>query len=180
MKKWITESALCLRWNINKYDLRDMILHRKLQPFYQDYSGLIIYDGGTAIEYPDGSFTTSPEPVTAAQVTGCIYLMSEVEEYEKKNGITPLTLPTDDHCDRAPIIARKENADDTAQKNRVDTPLFDRQVWEEALRLYEILLEIGFDGPGIGEKLKSVAKKELTQNSKSYQFIKQNHLNSPS
>lgn len=160
-EKWITESALCRRWKIGKYDLRDMVLHRKLQPFHKDYSGLIIYDGGTAIEHPDGSFTTSPEPATADQVTGCIYLISEVEEYEKKNGITPRTLPTDQPKQGTTDNPLVEPAQEKASNNKPISKPKASIVFDEARKLRR-------DYPKMN---KVEAKKKIDEIIKSHKYL---------
>lgn len=69
-----------------------------------------------------------------------------------------------------PSIAKSIN-----KKSLNEKPLFDRPIWEEALRMYEAVKMAGFKCTD--EELKRAAKKELTENKKSYQFIKQKHLN---
>lgn len=95
MKKWITESELCNRWATNVHNIREWALNGNLQPFKHDHTHFIIYDGGTAIELPDGTFATNTAPATANDVADCIYLVSNVEEFERENGLTPFIPPTD-------------------------------------------------------------------------------------
>lgn len=72
--------------------------------------------------------------------------------------------------------AQNTAAENPPRQGYDNSMLFDKQVWEEALRLYKILLQTGFDGPDV-KKLQGAAKADLAQNRRSYKFIKQKHLN---
>ena len=73
--------------------------------------------------------------------------------------------------------AQNTTAANPLPQNHNDKPLFSTQVWQEAVHLYKILLQTGFDGSDVDKKLQSAAKKELKQNRKIYKCIKQKHLN---
>jgi hypothetical protein len=97
MSKWITFSDLCSRWNINQYDLAEIVFDGKLQPFFgEDFAALYIVDGGSCIEYRDGRMEGLRQaPLTVEETTKFIFRISDVEEFEWKNGLTPNGLPTD-------------------------------------------------------------------------------------
>jgi len=83
-EKWITEAKLCKRWDMDAPNIREMALNGVLQPFRNDHTPLIIYDGGIAIELPGGSYATRNGDATANDVADCIYLRSDVEKFEER------------------------------------------------------------------------------------------------
>jgi len=91
MKKSFTCDDLCSRWNINKYDLADIVIAGKLRGFFNDdFSVLYIVDGGSFLEYPDGRMSSlRQESLTVDEVTKLVFRISDIEACEKKNGITP-------------------------------------------------------------------------------------------
>lgn len=91
MKKWITCSDLCGRWNINQYDLAELVINGKFQAvFGNDFSYLNIVDGGSFVESPDGQMSgLSQKPLTVDEVTDHIFRISDVEKFERKSGISP-------------------------------------------------------------------------------------------
>jgi len=93
VKKWITFSDLCILWNIQKRDLADIVNNGKLQAVFEnDASVLHIVDGGSFVKYkhPKGQISLiRQDPLTADEMTKLVFLVSDVEEYEKKNGISP-------------------------------------------------------------------------------------------
>lgn len=97
MKKWITWSDLCSRWDINEYDLAEIIFGGKLQSFHgEDFSALNIVDGGHFDESPDGQMSLlNKEPLTVDLLTKLIFRISDVEKFEMENGISIQVLPTD-------------------------------------------------------------------------------------
>lgn len=87
MKKWITWSDLCNRWDINKYDLADMVFDGRLQAFFSDdFSVLYFCDGGSLKESPDGRTISllNHEPLPVDEITKLVFRISDVEAYEKK------------------------------------------------------------------------------------------------
>lgn len=93
VKKWITFSDLCIFWNIQKRDLADIVNNGKLQAVFEnDASVLHIVDGGSFVEsqYPDSQMSIiRPEPLAVDELTNLVFRISDVKEYEKKNGISP-------------------------------------------------------------------------------------------
>jgi hypothetical protein len=91
MNKWITFSDLCSRWKINKYDLAELVLNGKLQAHYDDdLSSLYILNDRVLRESRDGYVIGERQmPLTPGEVADCIFLISDVEEFERENGITP-------------------------------------------------------------------------------------------
>ena len=91
LKKSFTWDELCGRWNINIYDLADIVFAGKLRGiFNDDFSILHIVDNGSFVEYPDGRTSSlRQESLTVDEVTKLIFRISDVEAYEKKDGITP-------------------------------------------------------------------------------------------
>ena len=88
MNKWITCEELCSRWKINKYTLAQIVEDGKLQSFSNDdFSAFYFLDGGSYKASPDGQTMSllRNEPFTVDEVTKLIFLISDVEEYEKKN-----------------------------------------------------------------------------------------------
>jgi hypothetical protein len=56
----------------------------------------LIVDGRTLLQSRDGYVIGERQkPLIAHEVADCIFLISDVEEFEKENGITPPGLPTD-------------------------------------------------------------------------------------
>jgi len=90
--KWITFSDLCRRWNINKYDLAELVIKGELQAHYDDddFSGIYMVDGRILRESWDGYITGERQkPLIVDDVADCIFLISDVEEFERENGVTP-------------------------------------------------------------------------------------------
>lgn len=89
--KWITFSDLCSRWKINKYNLAELVFNGKLQAHYgDDLSAILISDGRTLLQSRDGYVIGERQiPLTPGDVADCIFLISDVEEFERENGITP-------------------------------------------------------------------------------------------
>jgi hypothetical protein len=97
MHKWLTPSNLYSRWNIDQFDLTEIVNGGKLQAsFNDDFSALYIVDGGSYIETPDGNTSILRHtPLTVEDVANLIFRITDVEEFERINGITPNGLPTD-------------------------------------------------------------------------------------
>jgi hypothetical protein len=98
MNKWITCEDLCSRWQINQYDLGDIVLEGSLNPFHSDDSAMVaVYDDRVLVVPPEGGLGTYYEPISfvTREMTKFIFRISDVETYENKNGITPEMLDTD-------------------------------------------------------------------------------------
>ena len=91
MKKGFTWDELCGRWNINKYDLADIVFAGKLRGvFNDDFSVLHLVDDGSFVEYShDRMSSLRQESLTVDEITKLIFHISDIEEYENKNGIKP-------------------------------------------------------------------------------------------
>jgi hypothetical protein len=90
MNTWITFPDLCSRWKINKYNLAELVFNGKLQAHDDDLSAILISDGRTLLESRDGHLIGERQiPLTPGDVADCIFLISDVEELEGRNGITP-------------------------------------------------------------------------------------------
>ena len=97
MKKWITCEELCSHWGINKYDLAEIVSCGKLRLFYAvDRSELIFWDCDSFSLMADGVHRgINPLTLSEDDVTKLIFLISDVEEYEKKNNITLQKVPAE-------------------------------------------------------------------------------------
>jgi len=97
MNKWITFSELCKRWDINKYDLADIVISGSLRSFDgEDFSDFLFINDSCYKNSPDGRMSSQRcEPFMVDEVTKLVFRISDVEAYEKKNGITPQMLDTD-------------------------------------------------------------------------------------
>lgn len=131
-------------------------------------------------------------------IDGFLFKITEVEEYERAHGLIPQSNQAESpdpselsQVDRLNTAAKQyqqrhgvpekaptqnTTAENPLPQNHNGKPLFSTQVWQEAVRLYEILRETGFGGSDVEKKLQSAAKKELNQNRKLYKYIKQKHL----
>jgi len=97
MNNWFTCNDLCGRWNINKYDLADIVFAGELRGFFNDdFSVLHIVDNSSFVEYPDGRTSSlRHESLLVDEVTKLVFRISDVKEYEKKNRISPRVLSLD-------------------------------------------------------------------------------------
>jgi hypothetical protein len=121
MNKWLTPSDLYSRWNINQYDLVDIVNEGKLQSsFGDDPTVLYIVDGGSYVEYPDGRTSLlKQKPLTVEEVTKLVFLISDVEKFERENGISLQVLPTDlpqQILTENPLVAHSQDELDEAIK----------------------------------------------------------------
>jgi hypothetical protein len=93
-KKWIEGLELCSHWNISKHDLADMLNRGGVLQSYdsEDFSSFFVDEDGRYFELPYEGISMTPiprGPMTGAGIEKLIFRKSEVEEYEKKHGMTP-------------------------------------------------------------------------------------------
>ena len=164
----MTGPDLCRRLGISQDNLWYLVDRNVITAFFaDDYTELTLIDDPCITESKD-EFTTymQRENFSANDVTQLVFSTRDVEKFEKKYQIGP--HPTDvmrKVYDEIPLphLPLKE-----------DINLFDHQIWREAVRLYEVLLQTGLKNSD--EHLQNAARKELTANKAQYKFIKKKHL----
>lgn len=114
-----------------------MVFDGKLQSYFgDDFSVLRIVDGSSFIEYPDGlTSCLRQEPFTVDEVTKLIFRISDVENYEKKNGMTSHILPTDAYQQCLTKNLLVESAQDKLSNNKRISKPRASIVIEEATKL---------------------------------------------
>lgn len=89
LSKWIEFDDLCKRWNMNKYDLADLVIRGELiSNSEDDYSAIVLSDDNTWYEMPDDDTVPggliNPACMTIGFVMGRLFLRSRVEAYDEK------------------------------------------------------------------------------------------------
>lgn len=153
MKKWITSSDLCYRWNINKYDLAEIVSDGKLRQFYaDDLSELVIVEGGSIVESPDGNCSCiNPSPITGDQVAKLIFPISDVEAFERKNGITPQMVITDP-SQKVIVSSVTKGAESSQPEEITDSENFIRSVKVSLVSDTEIKIKVRDKRPSTFEQ----------------------------
>lgn len=96
MKKWITCEELCSHWDINIYDLTDLVSAGKLRPYHADDLSKIEFGNYDTFEKIEPGITgADPFTLTVDDVRKLVFRISDVEEYDKKNKITLQNISTE-------------------------------------------------------------------------------------
>lgn len=139
-KKWITCSNLCSRWNINQYDLAEIINDGKLRLYNKDRLEICMTGDGYFIDTPDGGPSTLiHEPLTVDEVAELIFRISVVEEYERINGMNPHVMPTAGRCDATSEPSEKEAAEFSAAFGDAEVELEQKDKRNYKLKEKELL-----------------------------------------
>jgi hypothetical protein len=157
MHKWLTPADLYSRWNINQCDLVDIVNGGKLQSFLgDDFSVLYIVDGGSYIETPDGNTSIlRQKPLTVEEVTKLVFLISDVEKFERENGICPHSTIKTEGGGKEPTISKK-----------------DQESFIRSLQVsYVSNTEISIRGGGKDAKVYTCGKMGFKEDSKTWQLF---------
>jgi hypothetical protein len=103
LKKWLTCSELCERWQIHECDLAEIIDEGRLAG-YDGIRRTVLkpYKAGhDECSWDDGAHLFRGSRLGSDEVTKLIFLISDVEAFEKENGISPHELSTD-HAQQGP------------------------------------------------------------------------------
>jgi alkylhydroperoxidase/carboxymuconolactone decarboxylase family protein YurZ len=86
---WKEFSELCDRWKMNEYTVAKFVIDGELWSYTKGYMKIWIQEKGYLVSTPDDVPEVSNKRLTVAEVKELIFFSSDVEEFEKKKGITP-------------------------------------------------------------------------------------------
>jgi hypothetical protein len=122
LRKTFTCSELCRLWNINGRDLTDIVNDGKLKASNDIYLLIRQNANGYIYKSVDGRATiSSPGPLTVNDENGFYFNISDVEEFERENGIPPRGIKkSPDSPKRTATQKDKEKAVNIAEKYITD------------------------------------------------------------
>ena len=115
-EEWHPFSWLCKRWKTSEYTVAKLVIDGKLRSYDVDYMEICVIDNGFYKQTPEDHGSIISRPLTVAEVTEFIFRKSDVEAFEKKNGIIPLVHQTDS----GDPTARMTTPDSTSNKEQTD------------------------------------------------------------
>jgi hypothetical protein len=146
---WETFSELCDRWKMNEYTVAKFVIDGELQSYTKDFMKIWIQDKGYLVDSPNDDVPEmSNERLTVAEVKELIFFSSDVEEFEKKKGITPHVSRTDVVDPTAAITPQdsttnKEGTDKECTISEKDSEGFIRSLQVSLVSDTEIKIKVG-------------------------------------
>jgi hypothetical protein len=140
MKKWFTCKEVCSRWEINEFDLMNLVNHRQLTAFDEECAMICVSSRGFYKERRDGETSILfKRPITADEVTKFIFLVSHVEDFEKKRGITPRKVePDKENQQEKNTVRENEKSTLSAHENAFVHNGASWEIWFKGIKLKSI------------------------------------------
>jgi hypothetical protein len=84
VSKWITFPELCKRWQINQYNLAEIVLSGKIRGYDENFAELCIGEDYSFLAYPDGNCSSGSQiQLTVEDLKGLAFLLDDIKVFEK-------------------------------------------------------------------------------------------------